>query len=253
MNGEVECSVCHAKVPVPPPVSKAYDSHRSTVSSRQRALNVLLVSGDCVLAGLQPILVYISKVDGKFKFSPISVNFLTEITKIMFTIVMLFIQARRLKVGDKPLFTVSIFMQAARNNVLLSVPAFLYAINNYLKFIMQLYFNPASVKMLSNLKVLVIAVLLKMIMRRRFSVIQWEALALLLIGISVNQLKSLPEGSSVLGLPVAAGAYLYTLFFVTVPALASVYNEKALKSQFDTSIYLQVCVRLASFLALASC
>jgi hypothetical protein len=27
---------------------------------------------------------------------------------------------------------------------------------------------------------------------------------------------------------------------VTVPALASVYNEKALKSQFDTSIYLQV-------------
>jgi len=37
----------------------------------------------------------------------------------------------------------------------------------------------------------------------------------LLIGISVNQLKSLPEGSSALGLPVAAGAYLYTLFFVS--------------------------------------
>ncbi|XP_025814800.1 CMP-sialic acid transporter 3 isoform X3 [Panicum hallii] len=200
MNGEVECSVCHAKVPVPAAVSKAYDNHRSTVSSRQRALNVLLVSGDCILAGLQ---------------------------------------ARRLKVGDKPLLTVSTFMQAARNNVLLAVPALLYAINNYLKFIMQLYFNPASVKMLSNLKVLVIAVLLKIIMRRRFSTIQWEALALLLIGISVNQLKSLPEGSSTLGLPVAAGAYLYTLFFVTVPALASVYNEKALKSQFDTSIYLQ--------------
>jgi len=89
------------------------------------------------------------------------------------------------------------------------------------------------------LQVLVIAVLLKIIMRRRFSTIQWEALALLLIGISVNQLKSLPEGSSALGLPIAAGAYIYTLFFVTVPALASVYNEKALKSQFDTSIYLQ--------------
>ncbi|XP_062228579.1 CMP-sialic acid transporter 3 [Phragmites australis] len=239
MNGEVECSVCHAKVPVPPAVSKAYDSHRTTVSSRQRALNVLLVSGDCVLAGLQPILVYMCKVDGKFKFSPISVNFLTEITKIIFAIVMLFFQARRLNVGEKPLLTVSTFVQAARNNVLLAVPALLYAINNYLKFIMQLYFNPASVKMLGNLKVLVIAVLLKIIMRRRFSTIQWEALALLLIGISVNQLKSLPEGSSALGLPVAAGAYLYTLFFITVPALASVYNEKALKSQFDTSIYLQ--------------
>ncbi|KAK9056722.1 hypothetical protein SSX86_024085 [Deinandra increscens subsp. villosa] len=63
-------------------------------------------------------------------------------------------------------------MQAARNNVLLAVPAFLYAINNYLKFTMQLYFNPATVKMLSNLKVLVIAVLLKIVMKRRFSIIQ---------------------------------------------------------------------------------
>ncbi|KAM0834870.1 hypothetical protein ACQ4PT_063311 [Festuca glaucescens] len=239
MNGEVECSVCHAKVAVPPSVSEAYHSHRSTVSSRQRALNVLLVSGDCVLAGLQPILVYMCKVDGKFKFSPVSVNFLTEITKVIFAIIMLFFQARRLKVGEKPLLTVSTFVQAARNNVLLAVPAFLYAINNYLKFTMQLYFNPATVKMLGNLKVLIIAVLLKVLLRRRFSTIQWEALALLLIGISVNQLKSLPEGSTALGLPVAAGAYMYTLFFITVPALASVYNEKALKSQFDTSIYLQ--------------
>uniref|UniRef100_A0ACD5WJL5 Uncharacterized protein n=1 Tax=Avena sativa TaxID=4498 RepID=A0ACD5WJL5_AVESA len=109
MNGEVECSMCHAKVPVPPPVSKAYHSHRSTVSSRQRALNVLLVSGDCVLSGLQPILVYMCKVDGKFKFSPVSVNFLTEITKVIFAIIMLFFQARRLKVGEKPLLTVSTF------------------------------------------------------------------------------------------------------------------------------------------------
>ncbi|URE16779.1 hypothetical protein MUK42_17747 [Musa troglodytarum] len=110
-------------------------------------------------------------------------------------------------------------LNAFRNNVLLSIPALLYAINNYLKFIMQLYFNPATVKMLSNLK--------------------WEALALLLIGISVNQLKSLPEDTNALGLPVAMGAYLYTLMFVTVPSLASVFNEYALKSQFDTSIYLQ--------------
>ncbi|PWA33319.1 hypothetical protein CTI12_AA624830 [Artemisia annua] len=43
-------------------------------------------------------------------------------------------------------------ISAPRNNVLLAVPAFLYAINNYLKFTMQLYFNPAMVKMLSNLK-----------------------------------------------------------------------------------------------------
>ncbi|KAM7487030.1 hypothetical protein LguiA_003039 [Lonicera macranthoides] len=371
----IECSVCHSKLVVPTSktVSRAYDRYRSKVSSKQRALNVLLVVGDCMLVGLQPILVFMSKVDGNFKFSPISVNFLTEIAKVLFAIVMLLIQARHQKVGEKPLLSISTFVQtcfkmpnasspskvkdrhsskysvafaynydpyrfnvissqrclgtfrhtkdllarpnmdvdcssklgydifvfddmmfsfgifsasivlcaglefdryfgnfipAARSNVLLAVPAFLYAINNYLKFIMQfvrlsgtgyayaystnelnrafvqaslnnLYFNPATVKMLSNLKVLVIAVLLKIIMKRRFSIIQWEALALLLIGISINQLRSLPEGTTALGLPVATGAYVYTMIFVTVPSLASVYNEYALKSQYETSIYLQ--------------
>ncbi|KAG7025283.1 CMP-sialic acid transporter 2, partial [Cucurbita argyrosperma subsp. argyrosperma] len=240
-NGMIECSVCHSKLvsPTTKGISRAYDRHKNRVSSKQRALNTLLVVGDCILVGLQPILVYMSKVDGKFKFSPISVNFLTEIAKVLFAVVMLIIQSRHQKVGEKPLLSLSTFMQAARNNVLLAVPAFLYAINNYLKFTMQLYFNPATVKMLSNLKVLVIAVLLKIIMRRRFSVIQWEALALLLIGISVNQLRSLPEGTTNLGLTVSMGAYVYTLIFVTVPSLASVYNEYALKSQYDTSIYLQ--------------
>ncbi|XP_021679561.2 CMP-sialic acid transporter 2 isoform X2 [Hevea brasiliensis] len=214
-NGMIECSVCHSKLvsPSAKTFSRAYHRHKSRVSSKQRALNVLLVVGDCILVGFQPILVYMSKVDGKFKFSPVSVNFLTEAAKVLFAVVMLLFQAKHQKVGEKPLLSFSTFV--------------------------QLYFNPATVKMLSNLKVLVIAVLLKIIMRRRFSILQWEALALLLIGISVNQLRSLPEGATAMGLPVATGAYVYTLIFVTVPSLASVYNEYALKSQYDTSIYLQ--------------
>ncbi|KAH9734122.1 CMP-sialic acid transporter 3 [Citrus sinensis] len=213
----IECSVCHSTLELETvggkTVSRAYDRHRHQVSSKTRFLNVALVVGDCILVGLQPILVYTTKVDGGFKFSPVSVNFLTEAVKVFLAIVMLLLQARHKKVGEKSLLSFSTIAQAARNNVLLAVPAFLYAINNYLKFIMQLYFNPATVKMLSNLKVFVIALLLKIIMKRRFSIIQWEALALLLIGISVNQLRSLPEGTSALGLPVATGAYLYTLIF----------------------------------------
>ncbi|GMY18718.1 CMP-sialic acid transporter 3-like isoform X2 [Fagus crenata] len=179
-NGMVECSVCHSKLlsPTSKTISRAYDWHRSDVSSKSRFLNVLLVVGDCILVGLQPILVYMSKVDGKFVFSPISVNFLTEAAKVIFAIVMLLIQGRHKKVGEKSILSMSTFVQAARNNVLLAVPALLYAINNYLKFNMQLYFNPATVKMLSNMK-------------------------------------------------------------VTVPSMASVFNEYALKSQFETSIYLQ--------------
>ena len=51
--------------------------------------------------------------------------------------------------------------------------SYIFNFTQYWKFILfQLYFNPATVKMLSNLKVLVIALLLKMVMKRRFSVIQ---------------------------------------------------------------------------------
>jgi len=76
-------------------------------------------------------------------------------------------------------------------------------------------------------------------MRKRFSVIQWEALVLLLIGISVNQLRSAPESTTGLGLPLASVAYFYTSIFITFPSMASVFNEYAMKSQFQTSIYHQ--------------
>lgn len=238
----LECKVCGSKVDSLRTVSKAYDKaydrHRNDLSSKIRFLNVLLVVSDCCLLGIQPILVYMSKVDGKFLFSPVSVNLLTEVTKVLFAVIMLVFQASNQRPSEKSIVSLRIIVQAARNNYLLAVPAFLYAINNYLKFIMQLYFTPATTKMLSNMKVLMIALLLKFIMRRRFSIMQWEALGLLLIGISVNQLRATPTGAS-FGLPEANIAYIYTLLFVTVPSLASVFNEYALKSQFDTSIYLQ--------------
>ena len=44
---------------------------------------------------------------------------------------------------------------------------------------------------------------------------QWEALALLLIGISINQLRTAPAGDTAFGLPITAIAYIYTLIFVS--------------------------------------
>jgi hypothetical protein len=53
-----------------------------------RKLTTLLI----IYFALQPILVFMCKVDGKFKFSPMSVNFLTEVAKVFFAIIMLIIQ-----------------------------------------------------------------------------------------------------------------------------------------------------------------
>lgn len=57
----IECTVCHSKLvsPTTKSISRAYDRHKSRVSSKQRALNVFLVVGDCVLVGLQVSFVFV--------------------------------------------------------------------------------------------------------------------------------------------------------------------------------------------------
>ncbi len=62
--------------------------------------------------------------------------------------------------------------QTAKANMILAVPALFYAINNYLKFIVQLFFKPVTAKMLGNLKVISIAIMLRIVMHRQFTVLQ---------------------------------------------------------------------------------
>ena len=86
-------------------------------------------------------------------------------------------------------------------------------------------------------QIIVIALLLRSIMKRSFTVFQWEALFLLVAGITVNQLSSCDGSPSmdVFTLP----ALLYTFGSITIPSLASVYNEFALKKHMETSVLLQ--------------
>jgi hypothetical protein len=129
------------------------------------------------------------------------------------------------------------FFRDASHCRLLFIPAALYAINNYLKFIMQLFFNPTAAKMIGNLKVLAIALLMRTIMRRKFSVIQWEALFLLVAGISINQLSNCNAKQPMFDIMTSAAGV--TLATVTVPAMASVYNEYGFKKDMDTSVHVQ--------------
>ncbi|CAD7695480.1 unnamed protein product [Ostreobium quekettii] len=225
---------------LPGKMFKAYRAQKgggAIPPKRLQALKVALVSMDCVLIGMQPILVHMSKnEDGKFSYNPVSVNFLTEVCKVAFALVMLlFVGTGR---SGPPLYRSPIsFIRDAHHNRLLAIPASLYAINNYLKFVMQLHFKPTTTKMLGNLKIFTIAMLLKVVMNRTFSVIQWEALFLLVFGITVNQLSDCPGAGP--STPVSFDAVAYTAGVVTIPAAASVYNEFALKKHMDTSVHLQ--------------
>lgn len=87
------------------------------------------------------------------------------------------------------------------------------------------------------MQILVIALLMRSVLRRSFTVFQWEALFLLVGGITVNQLNYC--GATAGGDVLAPAAILYTLGSITVPSLASVYNEFALKKHMETSVLQQ--------------
>jgi hypothetical protein len=230
-----------------------------------KSLKIALVCSDCLLVSFQPLLVHLSKsADGTFAFDPISVNLLVECVKCVFAVCFIVYTANQPSPEAKALRSVSRLRRAARENLPLAFPSALHAVNNYLKFAMQLYFSPTTVRMLANLKVLMIAVLLKTITRRRFSVIQWEALALLVLGVTVNQMKlSLGAGAgktvATLGAPpgpvgvALASPPPYSRWhmadqedaamspmFISFPSFASVFNEVTMKKNFETSVSLQM-------------
>ncbi|KAL4443977.1 hypothetical protein ABPG75_011714 [Micractinium tetrahymenae] len=221
-----------------PPVALAYqDPNKRHGTPKGNAWKVWLVLGDCTLIGLAPVLVQAAKdADGHYAFSPVSVNLLVELFKTVFALGTLIAYGTG-RPGAPMYRSWRAFLRDAHHNRLLLIPAALYAVNNYLKFAMQLFFKPTTAKMLGNLKILVIAVLLRFVMRRSFNVYQWEALFLLVAGITVNQLSYCTKGGS--GDVYAPAAILYTLGSITVPSLASVYNEFALKKHMDTSVLLQ--------------
>ncbi|KFM27802.1 putative UDP-sugar transporter protein SLC35A5 [Auxenochlorella protothecoides] len=199
------------------------------------AWKVWLVCGDCFLI----VLVHLSKdADGSYGFNPIAVNLLVEVVKTLFALGTLIAYGTG-RPGIPLTHSLESFARDASHNRLLAVPALLYAVNNYLKFVMQLYFKPTTAKMLGNSKILVIAVLMRSVLRRSFTTFQWEALFLLVAGITVNQLNYC-AGQGVGGMDaVTPAAVAFTLSSITIPSLASVYNEAALKRHMDTSVLLQ--------------
>ena len=65
------------------------------ISNKKRFFTIVLVASDCLLIGLQPILVHLTKNSrGGFAYHPVSVNFITEATKVLFAVVFLMVQVR---------------------------------------------------------------------------------------------------------------------------------------------------------------
>uniref|UniRef100_A0A8C8SQP7 Solute carrier family 35 member A4 n=1 Tax=Pelusios castaneus TaxID=367368 RepID=A0A8C8SQP7_9SAUR len=129
---------------------------------------LMLVLSVAIYGSHAPLLT-LCKVDGRIPFSASSVVVLIELTKLGLSLVSLLIWDRR-ELG------VSLSWHHAAP---FALSALLYAANNNLVVHMQLFMDPSTYQVLSNLKIGSTALLYSLFLRQRLSLHKWLALFLL--------------------------------------------------------------------------
>merc|ERR1712086_596522 len=123
--------------------------------------------------------------------------------------------------------------------LMFGVPGLLYAFNNNLEIMALNYMDPATNRLLNNLKIPSTAIIFQIFMAKTISKNQWIALGMLLVG---SCLASLSNGNAKGGeLYVTTFGVVIMLFYGLVSASASVFNEYIMKqgAGAEQSIHLQ--------------
>ncbi|XP_074865542.1 putative UDP-sugar transporter protein SLC35A4 [Carettochelys insculpta] len=199
----------------------------------RRVLWALMLVLSVAIYGSHAPLLTLCKVDGKIPFSASSVVVLTELTKLALSFVSLLLWDRR-QLG------VSLSWHCA---VPFALSALLYAANNNLVVHMQLFMDPSTYQVLSNLKIGSTALLYSMFLHQRLTLRKWLALFLLTAaGVSYTygglQDVQRSPGSSEMQLHVTLVGLLLISVYCLISGLSAVYTEVILKTQ-DLPLALQ--------------
>uniref|UniRef100_U3K4D7 Solute carrier family 35 member A4 n=1 Tax=Ficedula albicollis TaxID=59894 RepID=U3K4D7_FICAL len=180
----------------------------------QRGLWALMLLLSVAIYGSHAPLLTLCKVDGAIPFSSTSVVVLVELTKLV-------LRWQRRCPGAEPLAAALSWRHAAP----FALSALLYAANNNLVVHMQLFMDPSTFQVLSNLKIVSTALLYSLLLRRRLGARRWLALLLLCGGLWGHGRRG---GMRLHVTP--AGLLLLTVYCL-ISGLSAVYTEAILKSQ----------------------
>ncbi|KAL0974033.1 hypothetical protein UPYG_G00214520 [Umbra pygmaea] len=180
-----------------------------------------------LIYGSHAPLIALTKVDGQVPFSSSSCVVLIELAKLLLSLVTL-------------LFTSD--LSAQRGSLTLvapyAVPAVLYALNNNLVVLMQVYMDPSSFQVLSNLKIASTALLYSFCLGKRLRPLQWLALGILMGAGVCHSYSSLDlgdpgrtEDQASPRIHITAWGLVLVLVYCFISGLAAVYTERVLKSQ----------------------
>ncbi|KAI6191060.1 UDP-galactose translocator [Aphelenchoides bicaudatus] len=125
------------------------------------------------------------------------------------------------------------------------VPSFIYMVQNNLYYIALSNLESTTFCVLYQMKILTTAIMLRFVLSKPLSRVQWMALVILIIGVADVQMQYQPpnDANKVEQRPWVGFAAVFTMCFTS--AVAGVYMEKALK-QSSSSVWMQN-VRLALF------
>ncbi|XP_014433489.2 putative UDP-sugar transporter protein SLC35A4 [Pelodiscus sinensis] len=206
--------------------SPAGSQLRPVTGGLRRGLWALMLVLSVTIYGSHAPLLTLCKVDGKIPFSASSVVVLTELTKLVLCFVSLLTWDRR-QLG------VSL---SWRHAAPFALSALLYAANNNLVVHMQLFMDPSTYQVLSNLKIGSTALLYSMFLHQRLSLHKWLALFLLTAaGVSyayggLQDVQHAPSSSD-MQLHVTLLGLLLISVYCLISGLSAVYTEVILKTQ----------------------
>jgi probable UDP-sugar transporter A4 len=206
--------------------------------------------------GAYPIIINLSKVDGKIQYSTTSMNFLVELFKLLFSVgCYLVLKLKYNRNTDNFAHDLELQQREKENlrfslktSVYYLIPAFLYFINNNLVVYMLHEMDSATFQVLGNLKILTTAVLFYFIMGKALSRLKWFSLFLLFIaGIFYvfGNLKS-KVGENTESLDKILGEMFITklgivmiIAYSFISGFSGVYSEYLLKVNFANTIHTQ--------------
>ena len=170
----------------------------------------------------QGLLMEASKVDGKYPYNSAVVPLLSELVKLILSVMLL----RRAKTRD-PKGT--IMTMDLKSVMLFPIPSIIYVMHNNVQFYTMAYVDAATYQILGNLKIVTTGILFRFALGRMMTRTQWIALLLLTVGATVSQISGC--GDETLSAPVVG--YMLGILSACLSATAGVYTEFLLKKNND--------------------
>lgn len=220
------------------PTKNFLNSERKSGTISHSIFFRIIIFFQIIACGSYSILVHLCEQNGRIPFSSVTMNFLIEFLKLIFSFYA-FIYFKKIHLNRIQLY--SLFKQS----IPYSIPAILYFLNNNLAVHLQIYMDSASYQVLSNFKIFTTSILYHFIIKKKLNKQQWLALILLFLGSIIYSFGTLKKSSSNSKSMIVQDVYIHALgipmiiIYCTLSGLAGVYNEWILKKNFNESIYLQ--------------